>query len=584
MIIAKNVSSKILFLLSFLPTTLAVATDEPVQPESGFFTSEQSLVSAEKFMISAANPIAVQAGYKVLEHGGSAMDAAIATQLVLNLVEPQSSGIGGGAFLVYYDTENQVLHSLDGREEAPASISEDHFLLPDGEPIPWWERVTGGQSVGIPGTVRLLEEGHKLFGKTAWTELFTPAIELAEKGFPVSPRMSKSIEASIDRGLKTFSKSRDYFFNPDGAPLSAGHMLRNPEFAESLRIIASEKSNGFYQGELAQKIVNAVNESAPGMMSLDDLQGYEVKKRPAVCAPYRDFRVCGMGPPSSGALTVGATLGLLNHFEISGDHFTSEHIKLISEAQKLAYADRAYYIADNDFENVPVSGLLDKSYLRSRSALIDTTQPMEKATAGNPPSPSLTAYSPDTNIDLPGTTHLSIVDSYGNILSMTSTIESGFGSRVMVGGFLLNNELTDFSAIPNENGRPVANRIKPGKRPRSSMAPTIIFDALGKPMMAIGSPGGSRIINYVTKTIIGVIDLGLDIQSAIATPHFSNRNSVTDLEDNANAQSIAEELNAVGQETSIRDLNSGLQGIVIGEGGKLTGGADPRREGIVMGL
>ncbi len=580
----KSVAHNMITLFAFALSAGAFATDEPTQPESGFSTNSQTLVTADKFMISAANPLAVQAGYDVLERGGTAMDAAITTQFVLNLVEPQSSGIGGGAFLIYYEKNSDTLHTLDGREEAPASIRSDHFLQKNGEPIPWWDRITGGQSVGIPGTMKLLEEGYNMFGKASWRDLVTPAIKLAENGFPVSPRMSNSIQVASERGLKKFEVSRNYFFDENGTALAPGHLLKNPQLAETFRAILVDKSKAFYEGELAQKIVDAVNDSAPGFMTKEDLREYRVKKRPAICAPYRGYRACGMGPPSSGALTVGATLGILNQFTIEGGSFTVDHIKLISEAQKLAYADRNYYIADSDFENVPVSGLLDSHYLQARSALIDKHKPMLSATAGNPPAPYVTAYSPDKGLDLPGTTHLSIVDSYGNILSMTSTIESGFGSRIMVGGFLLNNELTDFSVYPSINGKPVANRIEAGKRPRSSMAPTIVFDALGKPFMAVGSPGGSRIINYVTKTIIGVIDLELDIQSAISTPHFSNRNGTTDLEKGESAASIATELNNVGQETQIRDLNSGLHAIVIGDDGKLSGGADQRREGLVMGL
>jgi len=555
---------------------------EPTQPEQGFSTGQQALVTARDFMIVTANPIASKAGYEILEAGGTAMDAAIAAQLVLNLVEPQSSGIGGGAFLVYYDSGAKALTTLDGRETAPASIRPDHFIGEDGKPLPWWQRVVGGQSVGVPGTLKLLEEGHQRFGKSDWAELLQPAIRLARQGFTVSPRMAASIARAKDRGLAKFENTRKYFFTDDGEPLPAGYQLTNPLFAETLESIARQGARAFYHGTIGEAIVAAVNQSAPGFMSQEDLRNYQVVERPPVCVRYRQYQVCGMGPPSSGALSVGQTLGVLNHVALGNRGFEASAIQLISDAQKLAYADRALYIGDSDFVSVPVSGMLDPDYLAGRADLITRGSAMPKAEAGSPPGLEA-GRSAHSGKELPGTSHLSIVDQYGNVLSMTTTIETGFGSRVMAAGFLLNNELTDFSAVAERDGLEVANRIEPGKRPRSSMAPTIVFDAAGKPVMAIGSPGGSRIINYVSKTIIGVLDFGMDIQAAISAPHFSNRNGDTDLEAGTVVADLGGELEAMGQKVRIRDMNSGLHGIVIEKNGHLQGGADPRREGQALG-
>lgn len=554
------------------------------QPESGDGRAEKASVSAESFMIAAAHPLATQAGYDVLKQGGTAADAAVAVQLVLNLVEPQSSGIGGGSFLLYWDAAARRLTTYDGRETAPAAATPSYFLKENGSPKGFWEAVVGGGSVGVPGTLRLLEAVHGKHGRLAWADLIQPAIALAEDGFEVTPRMANSIARAKVWSLDKYPAARAYFFNADGSPRQAGDLLKNPAFAETLRMVATGGADAFYEGEIAADIVAAVRATAdnPGVLTLQDLADYRVKERDPVCLPYRVYRVCGMGPPSSGGLTVGQMLGILNHFDMPGMGPGADAAHLLAEAGKLAFADRALYMADSDFVRMPTAGLLDPAYLMLRAQAVDRDGAMAEAGPGNPPWKDAALRSPDNGPDRPGTSHVVIRDRYGNAASMTASIETGFGSRVMVRGFLLNNELTDFSRVPEVNGRPVANRVEGGKRPRSSMAPTIVFGPDGEPFLLIGSPGGSRIINYVAQTIVGVLDWKMDIQEAISAGHVVNRNGATDLEKGTEAEAFAGALESMGHEVQVRDLNSGLHGIVI-DAGRLTGGADPRREGIVLG-
>ena len=567
--------------------TVALAqTDTSVAPEAATGRDDRVAVRAESFMVTAAHPAAVEAGYDVLRAGGTAADAMVAVQFVLNLVEPQSSGIGGGAFLLYYDAEADELIVYDGRETAPMAADGGLFLDDAGEPLGFWDAVVGGRSVGTPGTLRLMEVAHGNHGGLPWADLLEPAIGLAEEGFEVTPRLAGLLRGdSTAARLQTFATARDYFF-PDGQPLSVGDIRTNQPFADSLRMIAAEGSAPFYTGEIAADIVATVAgaEGNPGLLALEDLAAYEVIVRDPVCLDYRAYEVCGMGPPSSGALTVGQILGLLEHFDLPSmgpDSVDAWH--LFAEAGKLAYADRALYMADSDFVRMPTEGLLDPAYLTSRAQSIDWNAAAETpVAAGNPPWREASAYAPDLSLELPGTSHVSIVDAAGNAVSLTTTIESGFGSNLMVRGFLLNNELTDFSFREASDGRPIANRVEPGKRPRSSMSPTMVFDENGDLYVVVGSPGGSRIINYVAKTLIGVLDWELDIQSAISMGHVVNRNGATDLEAGSEMEALAEALAARGHETNVRDLTSGLHGIVITDQG-LVGGADPRREGIVLG-
>ncbi len=538
-------------------------------------------VHATKHMVAAANPLASQAGLGVLEAGGTAMDAAVAVQLVLNLVEPESSGIGGGAFMLYWDVSERKLLTYDGREKAPLSATPEYFMNDQGEPMKWSEAVTGGLSVGVPGTLKLLEVAHAEHGLKPWRSLVEPAITLSEAGFPVSEKLSASIARAADRGLTTFDAARNYFFNDDGSALAAGTVLKNPEFAATLTMIAEEGSAPMYTGELAASIVEAVKtETNTGEMTLEDLAAYEVIKREPVCFPYRAFEVCGMGPPTSGGLTMGQILTILSNFDLPSMGPSAEAWHLYSEAAKLAYADRGMYMGDSDFVDMP-EGLLNAEYLASRAALIDPEKSMGKAEAGTPPWDEAMLRSPDTQLERPGTSHFSIVDRYGNMVSMTTTIESGFGSRVMVGGFLLNNELTDFSFRAERDGKPIANRVEGGKRPRSSMSPTIVFKD-GRPVLLTGSPGGSRIINYVTQSVIAMLDWGMDPQDALNMGHVVNRNGATDLEEGTEAVELQAQLEALGHEVKIRGLNSGLHAIMI-DVIDLYGAADPRRDGVALG-
>ncbi|WP_422003107.1 gamma-glutamyltransferase [Roseovarius mucosus] len=536
-------------------------------------------VEAQNWMIAAAHPLAVDAGARVLREGGTAADAMIATQLVLGLVEPQSSGLGGGAFLVWHDGASGAITTLDGRETAPLAATPTLFQDANGQPLAFFDAVVGGRSVGTPGTPALLAEAHARWGRTAWAGLFSEAIALAETGFPVSPRLAGLIAEDADR-LKIFKDTREYFL-PGGAPLAPGHILRNPDYADTLRLLADKGVSAFYAGEMALDIAERVQRSGgnPGVLSPLDLAIYRVKERPALCTPYRGYEVCGMGPPSSGASTVGQILGLLEPFDLSSlGPQSPEAWRLIGDASRLAFADRGRYLADSDFVAVPLKGLLSPEYLKQRSDLLRGDDALPEVTAGRPDFDHAYLWADDQSLELPSTSHISIVDGYGNALSMTTTIENGFGSRLMVGGFLLNNELTDFSFATHDAGRPIANALAPGKRPRSSMAPTILRRD-GVPVLVLGSPGGSSIIGYVAKTIIAWVDWGLDVQEAVSLPHLVNRFGPYDIEPGARA--LVSPLSEMGFEIRETALTSGLHVIAIGA--ELAGGADPRREGLAFG-
>ncbi|WP_413697769.1 gamma-glutamyltransferase [Pseudovibrio sp. SPO723] len=557
---------------------------DAVAPEAASGTTEKPLVRADEFMVAAANPYAVQAGYDVLAAGGNAIDAMVAVQLVLGLVEPQSSGIGGGGFLVYFDGENKRLTTFDGRETAPRAATPQLFQTEEGEPLRFYDAVVGGRSVGTPGTVRLLFDSHQQYGKLPWADLVAPAIKLATEGFEVSARLNALITRDQER-LSRFEATRDYFL-PGGAPLEVGTLLKNPEYAQTLTAIAEGGADAFYSGPIAAAIVETVQnaEGNPGLLSLEDLATYQVKERAPVCAEYRAYEVCGMGPPSSGALTVGQILGMVNTFDFSKlDPSDPEAWRIIGDASRLAFADRGRYMADSDFVPVPSKGLVDPAYLAQRAELLDrdSALPDNEVMPGTPSWDHALLLADDESIELPSTTHFSIVDGEGNAVSMTSSVENGFGSRLMAGGFILNNQLTDFSFRTHQDGFPIANRVEPGKRPRSSMSPTIVMHD-GEPYMVIGSPGGSRIIGYVAKTIIAHVDWGLNVQQAIEMPHALNRFGTYDFEQGTAAEELAPQLEALGFKVNLRDLNSGLHAIVLTEDG-LQGGADPRREGIVLG-
>ncbi|MFD2237209.1 gamma-glutamyltransferase [Aureimonas populi] len=562
-----------------LATSVALAQEiERPAPEAATGFAERQAVSSVKDMVVAAHPLAAEAGARMLAAGGTAIDAMIATQLVLNLVEPQSSGIGGGAFLLYRDARTGRMTAYDGRETAPAAAMPDLFLDDLGQPLSFMDAVVGGRSVGTPGTLRLMELTHRLHGRLAWAELFEPAIRLAEEGFEVGERLAGLVAG--DEALTRQEAARDYF-HPEGRPIEAGDTLRNPEFAATLRAIAERGAEAFYQGEIAEDIVQAVQgfTDNPGTLALEDLAHYRVVPREPVCAPFRVYEVCGMGPPSSGGLTVGQILGLLDHFDLEAlEPLSPAATHLFVEASRLAYADRALYIADSDFVRVPAKGLLDPGYTTARAQRIDRAQAAEAVSAGNPPWREAGLRAPDRSLEIPSTSHVSIMDGEGNVVSLTTTIEAGFGSRLMVRGFLLNNELTDFSFVPEEGGLMVANRVEGGKRPRSSMAPTIVLDAGGEPVLVVGSPGGARIIPYVARTILGVLVWGLDPQEAVSLPHVATLGGPVDLEEGLAPEGLAQALEALGHEVRMMELNSGLHAISL-ERGRLSAGVDPRREG-----
>ena len=552
-------------------------------PASGAAALAPGPSESSAFMVAAANPHAVEAGVEILEAGGSAVDAAVAAQAVLGLVEPQSSGIGGGAFMLYFDAASRNVESFEGRETAPAAATPGLFLDAAGERMKFWDAVVGGRSVGVPGVLRMLELAHREHGKLPWARLFEPAIRLAEQGFAVSPRLSEMI--AKDKHLKRYPATHAYFHTAAGQPLPAGHVLKNPGYAATLRAVAKGGADAFYKGDIARDIVAAVRGAVdnPGLLGEADLAAYEAKRRPPVCVAYRDNRVCGMGPPSSGGLTVGMILGILEHYdmgELAPGSVEAEH--LFIEAARLAYADRALYMADSDFVRVPAGGLLDPGYLEQRGRLIGGDKSMGKAAAGTPPQKKTERRAPDDALEIPSTSHFSIVDADGNAVSMTTSVENAFGSRMMVRGFLLNNQLTDFSFQPEKDGRPVANRVEPGKRPRSSMAPTIVMGPDGNLRLVTGSPGGSRIINYSARSVMAVLDWNMDPQAAVSRPHVISRNGKVDLEEGTQAEGLKAALEERGHEISVRGLTSGLHAILV-EDGTLYGGADPRREGIAAG-
>jgi len=582
-------------------------------------------VTAKKEMVVTANPLASAAGAKVLKQGGTAADAMVAVQTVLGLVEPQSSGIGGGAFVVYYDAKSGTTTTIDAREKAPSSAQEDRFAG-----LGFFDSWQSGLSVGVPGTPRMMEYVQAKFGKLKWKKLFRQASKLATDGFELTQRTSDQVSGLLarndscdDRQFFRDPTAFEYFANPDCTAKPAGTLIRNPAYAATMKTLARHGSDGFYSGEIAENISAAVNGDLSGLggdMTVQDLADYDVVEREPVCLDYRGHNVCGMGPPSSGALAVGQILGILENFDIGArTPLDTETVHLFTQAGRLAFADRGLYVADTDFVTVPVEGMLDKTYLAERAALIGFMD-MGRANPGTPPG-DFDPSAPDPTAKNSGTSHVSIVDRWGNALSMTTTIESSFGNGVMVNGFLLNNELTDFSfAATDSSGQPIANRVQGNKRPRSSMSPTIVFDEDGRVEIVTGSPGGSRIIGYTAQSIVNMIDFGMDPQEAINMPHYMNRNGRTDVEApipgvtlDYDAQALADALKLRGhsdptvplEERSVGIISqtSGLSIIQVlrklpkGKGhgkdddkhskkhGKITlvGGADMRRDGTVSG-
>ncbi len=540
-------------------------------------------VRAAKHMVAAANPLAARAGLEILRAGGSAIDAAIAVQMVLNVVEPQSSGIGGGGFLVHYSARSQSIESYDGRETAPAAATPDMFLNSAGSRREFHDAVPGGLSVGVPGLLRMLEAAHKDHGKLPWRRLFDSAIELAEEGFEISPRLHGQV--SRDRHLKKFDTTRSYFFDAAGEAKSAGTRLINRSLASTFKVIADFGPDAFYIGPIAEDIVAAARDASPnpGRITANDLQTYRAKKREPVCSLYRRWVVCGAPPPTSGGVTTLQILGTLQEFDLAAmKPGSAEAVHLIAEASRLAFADQGKYLADPDAVRVPVGRMIDPGYLAIRAKLISRTTAMEKAEPGNLAEQAELRYAPSSDEHGRSTTHFSIVDGDGNVVSLTSSIKSEFGSRLMVRGFLLNSQLTEFGFSPIRNGRPIANAAAANKRPRSSMSPTLVLDAGGKPVLAVGTPGGGAIIGYVAKTIIGVLDWKLDPQAAIDAPHYVNLNGPTDLEADTPVAALQPVLEGLGHKVRVSNMVSGLHAIQITENG-LLGGADPRGEGVAIG-
>ncbi len=552
--------------------------------------------TAEKtWFISAANPHAAEAGAGILRRGGSAVDAAIATQAVLGLVEPQSSGFGGGAFMIHYDPKAETLETYDGREVAPAAATPDRFLTQTGEPMNFYDAVVGGLSVGVPGVLRMLELAHEEHGETPWAELFEPAIALSEGGFEISPRMYGFLER-IPR-LKQLPAAAAYFYDANGKALPVGHLLKNPAYAETLRIVAGEGAEAFYTGAIAEAIVEAVVSAPnPGDMTMADLANYRPIKRDPVCSHYRIYQICSMAPPSSGGVTTLQIMAMLEPFDMAGAGSGSvDALHLIFEASRLAYADRNQYLADNEqlagegglsLEEV-ISGLLNPAYLEARAKLIDATTAAVSVAPGDPSafvtdlsSGKWKGLARDASPEPPSTSHFVIIDGDGRIVSMTTSVEFPFGSHLMAGGMMLNNQLTDFSFLPVRDGAPVANAVAPGKRPRSSMSPVIVFDSEGGFWAALGSPGGPAIIGYVVKTLIAMIDWNMTTQEAIELPNVVYPRGAPIIEEGKFPPQLRTDLLARGHQVTERALTSGVHAVKMLENGDFDGGADPRREGV----
>ncbi|QIZ75850.1 gamma-glutamyltransferase [Ferrimonas lipolytica] len=570
---------KYLLLVGALWSSCAMAAEAEPEPEAATGFQQQGIAFGSEFMAATANPLASTAAQSILAKGGSAVDAAIAAQMVLTLTEPQSSGIGGGFFMLYWDADKSELVSLDARESAPAKATPELFME-NGKPLRWIDAVVGGRSVGVPGVVAGLYEAHLRYGTLPWSQLFTDAIELAQQGFVVSPRLAKLLAKEFNPGLKRAGTANDYFA-PNGKWLNAGDKRTNPELARTLSNIAKHGPAAFYQGPLAQQMVDAVNSDAdrPGLLALTDLNQFAPVWRKPLCQPYRQYQICGMGPPSSGAVAVGQILSILEPFAIdkmavNGADFVHHY----AQASRVAYADRAHYIADPAFVEVPLESMLAPSYLQQRSTNILPNKDLGKVNHGI----FAPVHGADATAALPSTSHMVIADKAGNLLSLTSSIEMGFGSSVMVGGFLLNNQLTDFSLYPGAGKQLAANRVEAGKRPRSSMAPTIILDKQGQPEYALGSPGGSRIINYVSQVSVALLDWKLPLDEAMALPRVSHRNDYLLLEADTAVAQLLPEFEQRGYKVRIAPLNSGVQ-VIQRTGSGWLGAADPRREGVALG-
>jgi gamma-glutamyltranspeptidase / glutathione hydrolase len=545
-------------------------------------------VTASKQLVATANPYATQAGLDILRAGGSAVDAAITVQLVLSLVEPQSSGIGGGGFLLHHDGKSGAITSYDGRETAPASATEGLFLNADGKPLGMLEALPGGRTVGVPGALRLMEVAHRKHGKLAWKRLFKPAIKLANKGFVASPRLV-SMTGNAARFISRFPQASALLLDSQGQPLAEGTRIRSKAYARLLQTLARRGADAYYTGPSAERIITAVTTSpvAPVSLTQEDLITYKVIEREPVCGTYRVWRICSMGPPSSGGLAVLMTLKMVERFDLKAlgpDNPRSYH--LIGQAMALAFADREVFVADPAFVAVPTAGMLDSAYLASRSALIDPARALVGIKSGQPPGAKQAVA--HAGPDVPSTSHWVVADRDGNVVTNTGTVQGPFGAFLAVDGYFLNNELTDFSFVGEKDGVKVANRVEPGKRPRSSMSPTIVTDAQGNFVMALGSAGGSRIIAHVIKTLVASLDWGMDMQQAVNAPNFANGGNGLELEQGTHLEAMKPALEGLGNTVLLRSSVSGVQALRARRDGSgrliaYEGAADPRREGIVLG-
>ena len=554
------------------------APAQEAEPERDSGWQLHAAAVGRRAMVASANHLATEAALEILALGGNAIDAAIAAQFVLNLVEPQSSGIGGGGFLLYYDAAARRVTAYDGRETAPAAARPDRFSGADGAPLAWREALAGGRSIGVPGLVALLGLVHQRHASLRWERLLRPALRLAEEGFPVSPRLHRLLQS--DPLLRGDVAARRLYYGEDGAALAVGAPLKNPQLAGTLRRLADSGAAAFYAPDMARAIAAAVASRRDGDLSEADLRGYRAQVRRPVCARYRGYRVCGMPPPSSGGVSLLQILGILEHRRFAQlPPLSPPAVHDFAEAGRLAYADRQHYLADPDFVAVPVQQLLDPDYLDRRASLIVDGRSMGRAVAGVVPG---AARGENSSPERPGTTHLSIVDAAGNAVALTSSIESAFGSRLMVGGFLLNNQLTDFSFLPGRDGRLVANRVEAGKRPLSSMAPTLVFDRRDRLYAVLGSAGGTRIINDVAQTLTALIDWRLAADAAVALPHYGSRNGPTELEQGRLPPAMADALRDWGHRIEWLEMNSGVH-LIVRQGDHWTGAADPRREGSARG-
>lgn len=569
-----------------LPIQSVNAKERHVAPEPATPVSQGQGASGSRYMIVTSHPEATKAGEYVLKSGGGAVDAAVAVQLVLGLVEPQSSGIGGGGFTLYYDAASKQVYSFDGRETAPKSAGRYLFTDEHGKPMEFYDAAIGGRAVGVPGMMRLLEMVHKRFGRVQWKDLFTPAITLAENGFKVTPRLAAMVDYDYDHLSEASMATRLYFLPDSSTPIQAGDILKNAPYARVLKSLATNGAGAFYSGENATTIAKAVRDHMknPGLISPEDLADYKAIERKTICGTYRAHMICTMGEPSAGGITLLETLGILENFNlVATGKNTPASWHLIAEASRLAFADRNYYLGDPYFVQSPGEMLASKEYTKVRATLINPNKAAETVEHGTPAA--WQKHQPKIPEPVypkpPGTSHFVIADPGGNIVSMTSSIEDAFGSRLYIDGYMLNNQLTDFSFTPEIDGKPVANRVEGGKRPRSSMAPVIMFDPQGKPFLMIGSAGGSAIPGYILQRIIGIVDWNMGLKEALDMPNILHRGSTLDIEPTADA-GLEDAMAQYGHPVRVTELNSGLTAIYFKEG-TMHGLADPRREGTAAG-